>query len=110
MTAPSAPVITVRTDGSKAYVNWRPVTGAATYNLYEGDTAAPTTAIRTGLTATDWGRVAVICGSPSFLRLTAVNAGAEESAYSNEVRVMAAGPGPSRIPATPRGPYSTPFG
>jgi hypothetical protein len=115
MTAPAAPTIQARTDGSKVYLRWKAVAGAATYNVYASDVTAPTAQVQSGLTATDWGQAVVLpLDAAPFLRMTAVNAGAEESAYSNEVHFTMNGPGASFPPTAPsdkgvrRGPFGGP--
>jgi len=85
MTAPAAPVIKVHGLGTAIRVTIPPVATAATYRIYAGSTTAPTTLVVTGITALD--TVFTPIDSTAFVRATAVNAGAEESAYSNEVRV-----------------------
>lgn len=83
MTAPAAPVITGHARGIAVSVQFPAVPGAATYNVYEGASTAPTTRLLTGQTATYITFQPL--NEPSHVRVTAVNAGAEESAYSNEL-------------------------
>jgi hypothetical protein len=85
MTAPSAPVIHAHGLGTAVRVSFPSVPTAATYRIYAGSTTAPTTLVVTGITALD--TVFVPIDSTSYIRATAVNVGAEESAYSNEVVV-----------------------
>lgn len=103
MTAPSAPVITVRSDGSKVRVRFPLVAGATTYNIYSGPSTAPTTAEVTGATGSDV--TFIPADADAYIRATAVNAGAEESAYSNEVRVQTTGPGHRHTVSDPYGAY-----
>lgn len=90
MTAPSAPVIRGRFDGSKVRVRWQPVAAATDYKLYVADTAAPT-ALEDDIPDDDMGAdgwfqyTYETDTSHSYIRLTALNVGAEESAYSNEL-------------------------
>jgi len=103
MTAPAAPTIKVRQDGTVIYVRWQPVLDATDYNLYVKEA---------GL---DWGiedsiNDSEINGDGWFfditgplagvvnVRLTALNALAEESGYSNEVQVNLRGAGATVIP------------
>lgn len=89
MAAPSAPVLLGRCDGAKVRLRFAPVSGAATYNVYVGGATAPTTAHTTGVTIAageSWGAFTYLPhDADSFVRITAVNAGAEESGYSNEL-------------------------
>lgn len=80
MTAPSAPVVTVRTATVfTVRLRWGAVSGAATYRVYNGGVL-----VQSGLTDP----VAVVqCGQGDTLTVTAVNAGAEESAASNTITV-----------------------
>lgn len=99
MTAPAAPVITFRgaTSGT-VRVRWNSVTGAATYKVYRGG-------IATGQTVTDStggkNEAIVSCGSGDSLTVTAVNAGAEESAASNAIAPAAMGGDASFPPQAP---------
>lgn len=110
MTAPAAPVLRVRALGGPVRISFAAVPTAATYNIYEGGATAPTTAVLTGITALD--TVYQPIYEPSFIRVAAVNSGAEVSAYSNEVRVdQPTGLGTSFPPSRPtdgkvrRGPF-----
>lgn len=92
MTAPAAPHIHVRTNGTDIYVRFRPVLDATDYKLYVGDDPAPT-----GLEADipdddieeDGWFLYVVTNEVgvTYVRATALNVGAEESGYSNEVQV-----------------------
>lgn len=92
MTAPAAPHILVRTNGSDIYVRFRPVPDATDYKLYVGDAVSPT-----GLEADipdddleDDGWFFYVVTNEvgvTYVRATALNVGAEESGYSNEVQV-----------------------
>jgi hypothetical protein len=90
MTAPAAPTIYVRQNGGMVRVAWREVDTATDYNVYLGPDSSPT-----GLEdsvndaegqANGW---FVWYSGPeaggTFVRVTALNALAEESAYSNQV-------------------------
>jgi hypothetical protein len=91
MTAPAAPTIKVRSNGPSLRVLWRPVADAATYKLYSDPTTGPTTVAATinasAVGSDGWFQHTYTpVGSPVFTTLAAVNAGAEESEPSNEVR------------------------
>lgn len=85
MTAPAAPVIRVHALGTAVRIDLTAVSGAATYDVYEAGTTAPTTLLQAGFTTLPITLVPL--NEPSFIRVKAVNAGAEASAYSNEVMV-----------------------
>jgi hypothetical protein len=108
MTAPAAPVITAHTDGDKIMVRLRPVSGAVSYNLYV-DAVAGATTLQGNYAVTyaygEWYQITFLASGPTFFRVTAVNVGDEESAYSNELELNPMGPG-----ARQQGPYPTPFG
>lgn len=78
-----------RCDGDKVRLRFAPVSGAATYNVYVDGTTAPTVALATGLTIAageSWGVYTYLPkDADTFVRITAVNVGAEESGYSNEL-------------------------
>jgi len=92
MTAPAAPTIKVRHNGYDLYVRWQPVPNATDYKLYVGDSPAPA-----GLEAdipdddieADGWFLYIVDDEYglTFVRMTALNVGAEESGYSNEVQV-----------------------
>lgn len=97
MSAPSAPTIRVRQFGGFLRVAWRVVENATDYNIYLGDTTAPT-GLEDQLSDSDEGPSGwMVWYSPIqigkvFVRVTALNAQAEESAYSNECfRYMTSG-------------------
>lgn len=98
MTAPSAPVIYARTDGEKIRVRWQPVSGAVDYNLYVDNVATPTTVYGNYPVtySSDWYQATFLASDDTYFRLTARNAGAEESGYSNELKLSPRGPGVSR--------------
>jgi hypothetical protein len=103
VTAPAAPVITFRAATiSTLRLRWAAVAGAATYKVYRAGVYQAT--------VTD--PVAVVqCSDGEALTVTAVNAGAEESAPSNTITVGYMGTANSFPPGPPRGPYnSNPFG
>lgn len=89
MTAPAAPVIRSRQNAGFIRLAWREVPDATDYNIYMGDTPEPT-GIEDQLSDTDvedngwfiWTSTEQI--GQVHVRVTALNAGAEESAYSNE--------------------------
>ena len=94
MTAPAAPVIRARQNGGGLIrVSWLAVATATDYNLYMGAAASPTgledsipddDALADG--TFEYWTVGQPTG-PVWLRLTALNVLAEESAYSNEIQV-----------------------
>ncbi len=100
MTAPSAPLIRVRSFGATIRVLWQPVADATDYKLYVGSATAPT-----GLEADvpdddigddGWFQWTFVTEDyTTYVRMTALNITAEESAYSNEARVMGIGAGHS---------------
>lgn len=119
MTAPSAPRIIVHTDGITLRVSWKPVLNATDYKLYVGSAPAPT-----GLEADisddgdglgPWLQYDFVPDdTDSYLRMTALNVGAEESAYSTEYHFNLSGNtgtsfGKAAPPKRPRN-TSDPFG
>lgn len=80
-----------RTDGHKVRVFWQPVPNATDYKLYYGMATAPT-GLEDDIPDEDigldgWFHVTFYPDdSVFFIRMTALNIGAEESAYSNERR------------------------
>lgn len=90
MTAPSAPRITnVRQNGGLVTVWWRPVDGATDYNVYLDSNPNPTL-VEDSLVDDDVENGWMVWESTLqlgqvFIRIKALNALAEESAYSNEV-------------------------
>jgi hypothetical protein len=92
VTAPVAPRIFVRQNGNDIYVRFQPVPTATDYKLYVGDTVNPT-GLEADIPDDDievdgWFFYVVTNESGlTYVRLTALNVGAEESGYSNEVQV-----------------------
>ncbi len=103
MTAPAAPRIYVRQNGSRIYVRWQPVVEATDYNLYVGDTVHPT-GIEDSIEDDELGSDGWFFDITSeqagiiYVRMTALNALAEESGYSNEVQVNLRGESPNNQP------------
>jgi hypothetical protein len=106
MTAPASPTISyVRQNGGKVRIAWREVPDATDYNIYLGPTTAPT-GLEDSVNFTEeepngW---FVWWSGPEaaqvFIRITALNALAEESGYSNEVfRSVTSGSDTQDIPA-----------
>lgn len=98
MTAPAAPELFGRFDGGKVRLRWRPVLNATDYKLYVARTSAPTTLeddIADDEVGADGWFVAQFIPDevPCYIRLTALNVGAEESAYSNQLKLLSWGPG-----------------
>ena len=91
MAAPSAPVISaIQTGKGFVRVRWDDVPTALHYNLYVGDTTAPV-GLEDTISEADIGIdgrftyfVPLEQIGQTYLRLTALNALGEESAYSNE--------------------------
>lgn len=91
MTAPAVPVIGGHWNGDIVLVRWLPVALAATYNVYLGTSADPTTLSTTVAAASvgsdGWFTTQVrLLEVPSYIAVTSVNAGAEESAKSTNLR------------------------
>lgn len=90
MAAPSAPRIRAHsTGGLIVRLAWAPVDDATSYNIYLGDTLDPIGLEDTVLDddAEDNGSFIWFSDQyvgPLFVRVTAVNAGAEESGYSDQ--------------------------
>lgn len=90
MTAPAAPVIrAANVDGYTLRVMWRPVDDATDYNIYLGDTLHPTgleDSVADGEAEPNGWFIwfSTVQTGQVFVRVTALNALAEESAYSNE--------------------------
>jgi hypothetical protein len=106
MTAPAAPVIYSRQNSGFVVLRWREVDGATDYNIYMGDTTAPT-GIEDSVSDAEvepngwfiWTSVEQI--GQVHVRVTALNALAEESAYSNErYHYMNSESDPMRIPTS----------
>lgn len=110
MTAPSAPTIRGRTNGTVVRLLWQPVLNATDYKVYVGSTTNPS-----GLEADvaddgdglgPWMAYEFIPDDiDAYIAVTALNAGLEESAHSNELRIGTGGDG-RRLD----GPYRSPFG
>lgn len=98
MTAPLAPRILARDDGVQVYVRWQPVPGATDYNLYfaEGLGAYGIEAQFDEADVEEDGWFFYISAPYAGIvnvKLTALNAGAEESSDSNIVQVNLSGGG-----------------
>lgn len=98
MTAPSAPRILVRQDGHQIYVRWLPVGDATDYNLYlsEGLEAFGIEAqfADTDIEMDGWFfYITAPYAGVVTAKMTALNALAEESSYSNSVQVNLTGGG-----------------
>lgn len=97
MTAPAAPTIYGRFDGSKVRLRWRPVPDATDYKVYAGGTTAPS-GLEDDVADDDIGTdgwfftTFVADEVPLFITVTALNVGAEESAPSNELNIQSWGP------------------
>ena len=98
MSVPSSPTIFVRQDGTRIYVRWLPVLGATDYKLYVleagGAWGLEDDIAYSEINSDGWffditGPLAGVVN----VRLTALNALAEESDYSNEVQVNLRGAG-----------------
>jgi fibronectin type 3 domain-containing protein len=82
---------------------WTGVSGSgATYNVYRGTASGneDTTAIATGLTATNYTDSSLGYGATYYYEVTSTNAGVE-SAVSNEASAFAAGPTVMHLQASP---------
>lgn len=107
MTAPAAPRISaVRQNGGFVRISWAEVQDATDYNIYLDSAPAPTGLEDSVSDAEGEGNGYFEWWSPEqigqvYIRITALNALAEESAYSNEVyRYMTSdSDGMSDIPA-----------
>lgn len=89
MAAPDAPVIRAWQSGELIRLSWEAVPGATDYNIYLGpsqnptgleDTVADDEALADG--SFEWWSGPVV--GLNYVRITALNALAEESAYSNQ--------------------------
>lgn len=116
MTAPAAPRIAGHFDGAKVRVRWQPVANATDYKVYVGGTTNPS-GLQDDINFVEQGTdgwfhfTYRVDESPLFVAVTALNITAEESAKSNELRVVFDGSsGGSFPPSGPRGPYRSPFG
>lgn len=100
MTAPSAPILNMKQYGGKVRLAWRPVDSAIDYNVYMGSATAPVgleDSVNFSEAAANgwfiWWTTTPQAGGV-FARITALNVGAEESAYSNEKYVYISEVGP----------------
>jgi uncharacterized protein (DUF1800 family)/fibronectin type 3 domain-containing protein len=99
---PSAPTGLTATPGNtQITLSWTAGTGAATYNLYVGNTtgAQATTPVATGITATTFLHTGLTNGTNYFYRVTSVNASGE-STRSNEATTSPEGSATTVDPAT----------
>lgn len=104
MTAPSAPRISANQDGTLIYVRWRPVADATDYQIYveEAGLARGIEAQLTDLDVNTDGWFFHIVGPYAgvvTVDVTALNAGAEESAASNTVQKNLRGAGETVFPS-----------
>lgn len=83
MAAPVAPVIKVKQDGSSVFVSWEAVPTATTYKVYTREESASWSLYVT--TALTQYAVSYLSGVVD-VKVTAVNAGLEESGDSNVVQ------------------------
>jgi hypothetical protein len=96
MTAPAAPTIRGRTNGTVVRVLWQPVPDATDYKLYVGAATNPS-GLEADIPDDDmgddgWFQYAFLPDDmDNFIALTALNLGAEESAHSNELRMNLSG-------------------
>lgn len=103
MTAPAAPRLSyVHTDGWNVRLAFPAVSGAATYNVYCDGVAGGSTKALSGVA---FAAQFTFPASPTdcYVRVTAVNGGAEESAASTEYHLNAADAG--RHPSGPPSPF-----
>jgi hypothetical protein len=83
-TPPSAPTVTATPGNGQATLDWPPVSGATSYNVYTSATSPVTTGgTKTNVTAAGTTLPGLANGTPIFVAVTAVNA-AGESTLSNE--------------------------
>lgn len=121
MTAPAAPTIYGHFDGKDVNVRWRPVANAIDYKVYVGAATNPS-GLQDDVADSEIGSdgwqysIFRVDFAPMYIAVTALNVGAEESAHSNELRIMdLAGGGASFPPDPPHAPASpsqvrSPFG
>src|SRR5690348_1158906 len=106
MTAPAAPRIYVAQWGGMIRLRWAEVETATDYNVYMGDTTAPTgleDSVADDEMEPDGWFVwwSTEQAGPIFVRVTALNALAEESAYSNEAfRYITSNQDGQQVPAS----------
>lgn len=106
MTAPSAPYILVRTDGTSLYVRWQPVLNATDYNLYlsefGGAFGVEAQFDDTDVNDDGWFfYISAPFAGQVNIKMTALNVLAEESGYSNEVQRNLSGGGGGMSPNSP---------
>jgi hypothetical protein len=115
MTAPAAPIIFGHFDGFKVRLRWRPVPNATDYKVYVGGTTNPA-GLQDDINFVEQGTdgwfhfTYRVDESPLFIAATALNITAEESARSNELRVVFDGNSPGSFPPVPPRQGRTPFG
>ena len=107
MTAPAAPVIYGRFDGSKVRVRWQPVPNATDYKVYAGGTTNPS-GLEDDVADDDleaggsWFVSQFLVDEvPLFIAVTALNVGAEESVHSNELNIQSWGSSTRHTDARP---------
>lgn len=98
MTAPSAPLIYANQDGHRIYIRWLPVLTATTYNVYVADAFGPEVIeqqVAAAAQALDGWFMSISQPNAGVVtvRVTAVNAGAEESVSSNAIQKNLRGAG-----------------
>lgn len=104
MTAPAAPSIRARQDGTSIYVRWLPVLTATDYNLYVSE-AGGAFGIQSQFEDDDMGddgwyfTVETPFAGIVEVKATALNALAEESGYSNTVQLNLMGGGSQDDPS-----------
>ncbi len=106
MTAPAAPHILARDDGTRVWIRWQPVANADFYTVYVKEGAEPygveDTVDDTEVNPDGWfmdytGPLAGVV----TVKLTATNLAVEESAFSNEVQMNLTGGGNEVLHAGP---------
>jgi len=99
---PAAPTaVTADAGNGQVILNWAPVAGATSYNVYYGTTAGITkttgTKVGTNITTSTFTVTGLANGTPCFFLVTAVNSVGE----SGESAVKEATPSPTPTPAAP---------
>jgi hypothetical protein len=103
VTAPSAPRILVRQNGTRIYVRWQPVLNATDYKLYV-DEVSPPLGLEDDILASELGSdgwffdISGPQAGPTYVAVTALNIIAEESVKSNIVQVNLMGDGATNHP------------